>query len=60
MTPVKVLIVVDSLSTLKDVVECDVLPIRYKMVRLRELPAALILPFNRILRPFIPTSLKTY
>ena len=60
ITPVKVLIVVASLRTRNEVVECDVFPILYKMVRFRELPAALILPFKRILRPLIPTSLNTY
>jgi hypothetical protein len=60
MTPVNVLMVVDSFKTRKEVVECDVLPIRYNIVLFRELPAALIFPFNRILRPFIPMSLNTY
>jgi hypothetical protein len=52
--------VVDSFKTRNEVVEWDVLPILYKMVLFLELPAALIFPFNRILRPFIPISLNTY
>lgn len=56
----KVLIVADSLRTRKDVLECEVFPILYKIVRFLELPAALIFPFNRILSPFILISLNTY
>ena len=59
MTPVKVLINEKSFTTLKLTSECEVLPILYKIVRFRELPAALILPFSLIFRPFTLISSKT-
>jgi len=59
MTPVNVFMSEKSLTTRRFTSECDVLPILYKIVRLREFPAALILPFNRIFSPFILTSSNT-
>tara|TARA_B110001469_G_scaffold31174_1_gene31735 strand:+ start:1525 stop:1704 length:180 start_codon:yes stop_codon:yes gene_type:complete len=58
MTPVKVLIVCFECETLKFNLEWDVWPTLYKIVRLRELPAALILPLSRIFSPFICSSGK--
>jgi hypothetical protein len=60
ITPVKVFIVVLSFTTLVDVVECDVLPTLYKIVRFLEFPAALILPFSFIFKPLTFKSLKVY
>jgi len=56
MTPVKVTIVSDLWTTLRLQDECEVFPTLYKIERLRELPATLILPFNFTLKPFIPIS----
>lgn len=60
ITPVNVLIIVFSFTTRIDVVECEVLPTRYKIVRFREFPAALILPFSFIFKPFTSKSAKVY
>ena len=58
ITPVKVFTVVFSLTTRIDVVECDVFPTLYNMVRFREFPAALILPLSLIFKPLTFNSLK--
>ena len=54
----KVVIVCFECETLRLTSEWDVEPVLYKIVRLRELPATLILPFNLIFNPLIFNSEK--
>ena len=50
----------NSVITRRATVEWDVRPTLYKTVLLRELPAALILPFSFIFKPDILNALKRY
>jgi len=56
MTPVKVPIVINSFKTFKDVLACEVWPVLYSIVLVREFPAALILPLKQIFKPLEPIS----